>query len=69
MTVRELISRLETFHPDLEVAVKDSDTGHALPEPEVFMASSREHPSPFVAFFGTYIGEDWGPCGEEGDYA
>lgn len=69
MTVRELISKLEAFHPDYEVAIKDTDTGHALPEPEVFLGSAKEHPAPFVVLYAEYIGEDWGPCGEEKDYA
>ena len=69
MNVRELIAKLETFHPDLDVVIKDTDTGHALPEPEVFMGSAREHPTPLVVLYAEYIGEDFGPCGEEKDYA
>lgn len=65
MTVRELISKLEEFHPDYEVAIKDAETGHALPEPEVYLGSAKEHPAPFVVLQSDYIGEDWGACREE----
>lgn len=68
MRVRDMIARLEEFHPDLDVCIKAEDTGHAIPEPEIFVGSAKEHPALFVAIQAQYIGEDWGPCAEEGDY-
>lgn len=69
MLVRELIAKLEEFHPDHEVAIVVE--GEADPNITAYLASTKEHMGPFVAVdFDDEEGFDnWGPVAKEDDNA
>lgn len=64
MTVRELIGLLDDFDPDLEVAIRDSNTEMALASVEVVRSVAHEHPHVFVGLIAGYEGENWGEASD-----
>ena len=54
MTVREAIAKLESFDPDMDVAIIDADSGLVLSNMEIGTARSKHHDKMFVSLFADY---------------